>query len=35
MLLVQHPGSGPTGADDGNGLFGMFTRLGRRGRGKR
>jgi cell division protein FtsA len=35
MLLVQHPGSGPTGADDDNGLFGMFTKFARRGRGKR
>ena len=30
MLLVQHPGSGPTGADDSEGLMGMLTRLVRK-----
>lgn len=32
MLLVQHPDSDRTGADDGEGLFGMLNRVIRRGR---
>jgi len=32
MLLVQHPGSGSSGVDEGEGLLGMLARWTRRGR---